>query len=155
MDFKFERTLDRIGINILHELQMNARTSFSEIGRRVGLSSPAVAERVKKMEDAGIICGYHAKIDHEKTGFPILAFVILVSHSGKFNKLFTFAEKSREIVECHCISGSEDFILRVITRSLSHLEGLIDKLSVFGETKTLIVLSSPIKMKDFDLKENK
>ena len=73
MNFKFESALDMLGVKILRELQQDARISFSELGRRVGLSSPAVAERVKKMEEAGIICGYHAKLDREKIGHPILA----------------------------------------------------------------------------------
>ena len=87
MNFNFERSLDQIGVKILHELQKNARMPFSEIGRRVGLSSPAVAERVKKMEDAGIICGYHVKVDHEKIGYPIVAFIFLTTQSEKYNKL--------------------------------------------------------------------
>jgi Lrp/AsnC family transcriptional regulator, leucine-responsive regulatory protein len=145
MYFKFERLLDQIGLKILNELQMNARISFSEIGRRVGLSSPAVAERVKKMEEAGIICGYHANVDHEKIGFPILAFIFLTTKSEKYDKVYEFAENTQEISECHCISGSESFILRVLSDSLSQLDALVDKLSKFGDTKTSIVLSSPVK----------
>ena len=144
MDFKFERLLDQIGVKILNELQMNARISFSEIGRRVGLSSPAVAERVKKMEEVGIICGYHANVDHEKIGFPILAFIFLTTKSEKYDKVYEFAENTQEIYECYCISGSESFILRVLSDSLSQLDALIDKLSEFGDTKTSIVLSSPV-----------
>ena len=135
MDFKFERSLDQIGVKILHELQMNARMSFSEIGRRVGLSSPAVAERVKKMEDAGIICGYHIKVDHEKIGYPIVAFIFLTTQSEKYNKVYKFAENTSEIFECHCISGSESFILRTFSSSVSQLDDLVEKLSEFGEAK--------------------
>ena len=145
MDFKFDRSLDQLGVKILNELQMNARISFSEIGRRVGLSSPAVAERVKKMEELGIICGYHAKVDHEKIGFPVLAFIFLTTKSEKYNKVYDFAENTQEISECHCISGSESFILRVLSDSLIQLDALVDELSEFGETKTSIVLSSPVK----------
>ena len=145
MDFKFERSLDQLGVKILYELQLNARISFSEIGRRVGLSSPAVAERVKKMEEIGIICGYHANVDHEKIGFPILAFVYLTSRSEKYNKIYAFAEITPEIIECYCISGSESFILKVFSSSVSQLDDTIEKLSEFGDTKTSIVLSSPVK----------
>ncbi len=151
MDFKFERSLDQIGVKILHELQMNARMSFSEIGRRVGLSSPAVAERVKKMEDAGIICGYHVKVDHKKIGLPILAFIFLTTQSDKYNRVYAYAEKTSEILQCHCISGNESFMLRTFTSSVSQLDDLIEKLSAFGETKTFIVLSSPINKAAFDL----
>lgn len=143
MNFNFERQLDQIGVKILHELQMDARISFSELGRRVGLSSPAVAERVKKMEETGLICGYHVNIDYEKIGFPILAFIFLTTRSERYNKVYTFADNTPEIIECHCISGSESFILRVLSRSVSHMDSIVAKLSEFGETKTSIVLSSP------------
>jgi len=152
MDIKFERSLDQIGVKIIHELQMNARISFSEIGRRVGLSSPAVAERVKKLEEAGIICGYHVKVNREKMGFPILAFIFLTTQFEKYKKIYSFAEKTSEIVECHCISGSESFILKVITGSVSQLDNLLEKLITFGETKTSIVLSSPIKKIAIEIK---
>lgn len=145
MDFKFESTLDKIDLNILHELQINARLSFSELGRRVGLSSPAVAERVRKMEETGIITGYHVTVDYEKIGFPILAFVLLTTQAEKYKKFYAFAENTMEITECHCISGEESFILRILTRSLSKLDDLIEKLTAFGETKTSIVLRSPLK----------
>ena len=151
MNFKIERALDQIGVKILHELQMNARISFSEIGRRVGLSSPAVAERVKKMEEIGIICGYNVNVDNEKIGFPILAFIFLTTQSEKYNKVYTLAENTPEIVECHCISGSESFILKVLSNSVSRLDDLVGKLSEFGATKTSIVLSSPIKKVVIDI----
>lgn len=151
MDFKFERSLDHIGIKILHELQKNARIPFSEIGRRVGLSSPAVAERVRKMEGAGIICGYHVNVNHEKIGFPIVAFIFLTTQSEKYNKVYKFAENTSRIFECHCISGSESFILKTFSSSISQLDDLVEKLGVFGETKTSIVLSSPIKKVALDI----
>ena len=97
MDFKFKGSLDKIGVKILHELQKNARMPYSKIGRRVGLSSPAVAERVKKMEDAGIICGYHVIVDHEKIGYPIIAFIFLTTRSEKYNRIYKFAENTSEI----------------------------------------------------------
>jgi Lrp/AsnC family transcriptional regulator, leucine-responsive regulatory protein len=152
MGLKIESSLDKIGVKILHELQKNARISFSEIGRRIGLSSPAVAERVKKMEEAGIICGYHAKVDHEKIGCPIAAFIFLTTQSGKYKKVFKLAESSSEIFECHCISGNESFILKAVSSSVSQLDDLIAKLEEFGETKTSIVLSSPIKKIVIDIK---
>ncbi len=144
MDFKFETSLDKIGLNILKQLQANARISYSEIGRRVGLSSPAVAERIKRLEDIGIISGYHANVDYTKVGFPILAFVFLTSLSEKYNEVYNFIEQTSEIIECHCISGNESFIIKAYSRSVSQLDQILEKLSEFGETKTTIVLSSPI-----------
>lgn len=145
MHLKSERLLDRIGINILGQLQENARIALSEIGRRVGLSSPAVAERVHKLEDAGVICGYHAAVDPEKIGYPVSAFIFLTTSSPQYGRVHTFAQRSTQIVECHHISGSESFLMKVVAHSVSHLDQLIEKLSEFGETKTSIVLSTPVR----------
>ena len=144
MNVKFESTLDQIGIEILFELQKNARTSFSKIGRRVGISSPAVLERIHKMEEIGIIRGYHVEIDREKVDSPILAFIYLTTQTEEYQNFYTFARNAAEVVECHCTSGSESFILRVVASSVSHLDRLVENLSTFGETKTSIVLSSPV-----------
>lgn len=145
MNAKFESSVDKIGMNILRELQMNARSTFSEIGRRVGLSSPAVAERIYKMEEAGIINGYHADINPSTFGQNILAFIMLTTQPEKYQKIYSFAEKQQEIIECHHISGNESLILKIVSDSISQLNSMVEKLSKFGETKTSIVLSSPIK----------
>lgn len=147
MNAKFESSVDKIGMNILQELQMNARSSFSEIGRKVGLSSPAVAERVYKMEEAGIINGYHADINPSIFGQEMMAFITLTTQPEKYQKIYSFAEKQKKILECHHISGNESLILKVVSGSISQLNHLVEKLSEFGETRTSIVLSSPVKKK--------
>ena len=147
MNAKFESSVDTIGMNILRELQINARSSFSKIGRKVGLSSPAVAERVYKMEGAGIINGYHADINPGAFGLDIMAFITLTTQPEKYEKIYAFAEKQKEIVECHHISGNESLMLKVVSGSISQLNGMVEKLGKFGETKTSIVLSSPIRKK--------
>jgi len=144
MDIKYKNALDQLGVKILRELQMNARTTFSEIGRRVGLSSPAVAERIEKMKEAGIIAGYHAKINPEKIGYPVSAFIHLTTKTENTAKVYEFARNTSEVIECHIISGKECFILRVLAGSVSNLGDLVEKLSVYGETETSIVLSSPV-----------
>jgi Lrp/AsnC family leucine-responsive transcriptional regulator len=144
MTAKVESPVDSIGMKILWELQMNARSSFSRIGRKVGLSSPAVAERVYKMESAGIINGYHADINPQAFGQDVMAFVTLTNQPEKYQAIYAFAEKKGEIVECHHISGSESLILKIVTGSIGQLDTLIQKLSQFGETKTAVVLSSPV-----------
>ncbi len=144
MDDKFDKAIDEMGVKILCELQKNARSTFSEIGRRVGLSSPAVAERVYKMEETGIINGYHADINPVIYGHEITAFISLTTQPERYQKIYSFAEKENEIIECHHISGVESLILRVVARSISQLDSLVARLSEFGETKTSIVLSSPI-----------
>ena len=147
MSVKFESSIDEIGIKILQALQMNARSTFSEIGKRVGLSSPAVAERIYKMEASGIINGYHADIKPDIFGHHILAFISLTTQPEKYQKIYSFAIKEKEIIECHHISGNESLIMKVVSVSIPHLESVVEKLSKFGETKTRIVLSSPINKK--------
>jgi Lrp/AsnC family leucine-responsive transcriptional regulator len=151
MNIKFEGTLDLLGIKILRELQNDARISFSELGRRVGLSSPAVAERVKKMEEAGIINGYHTKLNRQKIGMPILAFIFITMPKEKYERFYAFSEETANIRECHCVSGEEAFILRVATGSVAQLDNLIEKLVEFGETKTSIVLSTSVDKNVFDI----
>jgi Lrp/AsnC family leucine-responsive transcriptional regulator len=153
MDFGIERLLDRTGLNILRALQKNARLSFSELGRQVALSSPAVAERVRKMEAAGIISGYHARVEPEKVGLPIMAFILLKIRTEKYPDIFSLARRLSEILECHHVSGGESFIMKVVVSSIPHLEEVIEKLSPYGETSTLVVLSSPVQKQVLDLGE--
>ncbi len=136
--------LDDIGWNILSELQDNARLPFSELGRRVGLSTPAVVERIRQMEDAGVIRGYHAEVDPAKLGFGVLAFV-RVKVSG--DKLQTFTKVVRscpEALECHRVTGSESFIVKVAVSDINHLESVIDALMPYEATTTSMILSSPL-----------
>ena len=147
MDAKKLRSVDGIGMKILRELQINARSTFSEIGRKVGLSSPAVAERIYKMEETGIISGYHTTINPTVFGHNIMAFITLTTQPNKYNEIYTFAEKQKEILECHHVSGNESLILKVVSGSISQLDDMIDKLTKYGETKTSIVLSSPLQKK--------
>jgi Lrp/AsnC family transcriptional regulator, leucine-responsive regulatory protein len=141
------KLLDAIGWKIMEELQDNARISFAELGRRVGLSTPAVTERVRRMEEANIITGYHATIDPAKAGYPIVVFMRL-SIAGGDNMVRTATaamKKMAEIMECHRVTGTDSFILRAELLSIGHLESLIDRLTPFGMTSTSTVLSSPIK----------
>jgi Lrp/AsnC family leucine-responsive transcriptional regulator len=143
MTLDSEKLLDEIGWKIVRELQANARLSFAELGRRVGLSIPAVTERVHRMEDAGIITGYHAEVDLEKIGRPITAF-IRMSITGDAPRLTARLKEMPEIIECHRGTGGDSFILKASLASVHHLEKLIDGLLPFGMTTTSIVLSSPV-----------
>jgi Lrp/AsnC family leucine-responsive transcriptional regulator len=136
--------LDDIGWALLRELQENARLSFSELGRRVGLTPPAVADRVRRMEEAGIIRGYRLDLDHAKVGLPLTA-VIRVTHRGvNCVELGRIVSGYPEVLECHRITGAESYSMTVALRSVEHLQELIDRLMPFGETVTSIVLSSPV-----------
>ena len=142
----FEKLLDPIGWQILQHLQENARISHSELGRRVGLSTPAAAERVRRMEEAGIITGYHANVDPTKAGFPIVVYMRLAVSGGEnmVSRATAALKAMPELLECHRITGTESFLMRVCLHSVAHLETLIDRLTPFGMTSTSTVLSSPV-----------
>jgi len=139
-----EKLLDTTGWQILCALQEDARLSYSELGRRVGLSLPAVAERVRRLEDAGIITGYRAQVDTAKLGYPIMAFIRMSLTRDRDPQVSAIVREMPEILECHRITGSDCFVMRAVVSSVSHLETLIDRLSVYGELVTSVVLSSPV-----------
>jgi Lrp/AsnC family transcriptional regulator, leucine-responsive regulatory protein len=143
--------LDNVSWKIVEALQHNARLSYAELGRKVGLSTPAAAERVRRLEEAGIITGYHASLDLAKLGMPIRVLVHLTIHGGDVQVQRTVAAV-KELVEvgrCHRITGAESFILEANVVSIRHLEAFIDKLSTLGATSTSTVLSSPVQRREY------
>lgn len=142
---------DEIDKNILSELQADARISYAELGRRVGLTTPAVIERVRKLEDAGIILGYRAEIDTAKIGLPIMAFIRMSISGVDYSDIVRAAENSAEVLECHRGTGGDSFIMKVAVRSVEHLQEVIDRLVPYGITTTTIVLSSPVKHRIIDV----
>jgi Lrp/AsnC family leucine-responsive transcriptional regulator len=145
MALEIEKLLDATGWQILHALQENARLSYSELGQRVGLSSPAVAERIRRMEDVGIISGYHTEINLAKVGFPITAIIRMSTAPGEHCTSFIgFVENIPEVLTCYRVTGSDSLIMRIIASSVEHLESLIDQLSAHGQLTTSIVLSTPV-----------
>ncbi|MBX3080391.1 MAG: Lrp/AsnC family transcriptional regulator [Anaerolineae bacterium] len=142
--------LDHLDWVILELLQTNARMPFSEIGRQVGLSQPAVAERVRRLEAEGVICGYHAEINTELIGHPITAIIRISTPGGiHSDRAAAHAASMREIIECHKVTGSDCFVMKVLVKSIKHLESVIDQLSPFGTLNSSIVLDSPIKSRIF------
>lgn len=139
-----DHLLDDIGWKILAELQQNARISFTELGRIVGLSTPAVTERVHKMEEAGIILGYRAQINPAKVGLPILAFVNVKVGGENLARFMELAATHPEVLECHRVTGAESFLLKVAVSDVSHLERLLDALMPYVATTTLMVLSTAL-----------
>jgi Lrp/AsnC family leucine-responsive transcriptional regulator len=138
--------LDRIAWKIVEELQQNARISWAELGRRVGLTTPAVAERVHRLEKLGVIRGFHADINLERLGMPILIFVRL-SMSGPESLVRAFQQQAKnweEVLECHRVTGSDSFIVKARVVSVEHLEIFLDDLGHYGTTSTATVLSSPV-----------
>lgn len=137
--------IDDIDRKIIIELQSDARTSYAELGRRVGLTTPAVIERVRKLEDAGIIMGYRAQIDTTKVGLPITAFVRMSITGVDYSHIIEVAEESNEVLECHRGTGGDSFIMKIAVSSVEHLQEVIDRLTPYGITTTTIVLSSPVR----------
>lgn len=137
--------LDEIDKKLLSELQDDARTSYAELGRRVGLTTPAVIERIRKLEDAGIVTGYRAEIDTSKVGLPITAFIRMSISGVDYSHIIEVAEVSNEVMECHRGTGGDSFIMKVAVASVEHLQEMIDRLTPYGITTTTIVLSSPVR----------
>lgn len=136
--------LDKLHWSILTVLQENARLSFAEIGRMVGLSAPAVAERVQKLEDAGVIRRYTVALDHAKIGLSLQAVVLFTTNSGKLSTFLKHIEKLQEVMECHRITGNYCLLLKIAVKSPAHLEEVINRFVEYGETITSVVLSSPL-----------
>jgi Lrp/AsnC family transcriptional regulator, leucine-responsive regulatory protein len=136
--------LDEIGRKLLTALQCDARTSFTDLGRLVGLSAPAVAERVRRLEDAGIITGYRAEVNPSRLGLPICAFIRIHTSGGMEARTAELVQTLPEVIECHRVTGSDCFVVKILVSSIPHLEELIDRLSPYGELTTSIVLSSPV-----------
>jgi Lrp/AsnC family transcriptional regulator, leucine-responsive regulatory protein len=135
------KTLDKLSQRILKELCNDARVSNAEIGRRVGLSSPAVAERIQKMEEQGIVRGHHTVVDFDKLGLSIRALINFKSLSLKHDDMLNMIENMPEIVEWHTITGTPCMVLKVVTNSSKELEAVIVHLGKFGETSTSLILS--------------
>jgi Lrp/AsnC family leucine-responsive transcriptional regulator len=144
--FDRQAALDDLDWRILEALQDNARITFSELGRRVSLTPPAVAERIRRMEDSGVITGYRVELDHARVGLPILAFVRLRAAGDiKCLELGELTKDIPEILECHRITGEDSYIVKVAVRSVEHLERLVDSLMPYAETVTSLVFSSPVR----------
>lgn len=141
MGAELARLLDPIGRRLLAALQEDARLTYGELGARVGLSPPAVAERMRRLEEAGVITGYRAQIDMAKLGVPITAFIRCNSPGPQIGAI---ARAAPEVLECHRVTGSDAFILKVVVASVAHLETLIDRFLPYGQSTTSIVLSSPV-----------
>src|SRR5207245_9921614 len=140
-----ERLLDETGWHILEALQENARLSFSELGQRVGLSSPAVAERVRRMEDAGFITAYRAEVNTAKIGNPTTAIIRITNSPGeRCTRLTASTQEIPEVLECYRVTGSDSLVMKVMASSVEHLESLIDRLSEHGLLTTSIVLSTVV-----------
>ena len=139
---KPERLLDEIGWRILTAFQENARMSFSDLGRRVGLSAPAVADRVRRMEDAGIITGYRVALAPEKLGYSIIAVIRVSAPEENCARLGTLVRGLSGVLESHRVTGTDRLVVKVVVPSVAHLDNIVNQLSRYGTATAAIVLSS-------------
>lgn len=137
-------TLDPVNLRLLAELRDNPRLSMSELARRIGMSAPAVTERVQRLEDSGVITGYRMEIDPVALGMPVTALVRIRPGPGQLLKVAETAERTPQVVEAYRITGDDCFLLKVHAPSIGELEDILDRFLLFGQTTTSIVVSVPV-----------
>jgi Lrp/AsnC family leucine-responsive transcriptional regulator len=136
--------LDRTDWRLLAELQKDGRASFAELARAVAMSPSAVAERIRRLEEAGVIAGYRATVDPERVGLTVMAFVRLRYPTGNYRPFHAMLDTTPEIVEAHHVTGEDCFVLKVLARSMRHLEEVTGRISGLGAVTTSVVYSSPL-----------
>jgi len=137
-------TLDKTDWRLLAELQRDGRTSYAELARAVAMSASAVAERIRRLEEAGVISGYRAVVDPERVGLAVMAFVRLRYPTGNYRPFHALLDSTPEIVEAHHVTGEDCFVLKVMARSMRHLEEVTGRISGLGSVTTSVVYSSPL-----------
>ncbi len=137
-------SLDATDWLILDALQRNGRAGYAELARAVSMSASAVTERVRRMEEAGIIQGYSAVVDPERLVLPILAFVRLRYPTGNYKPFHDLVAVTPEILEAHHVTGDDCFVIKVAARSMRHLEEVSGRISALGSVTTSVVYSSPL-----------
>ena len=141
--YRTEGRVDKTAWRLLRELQADARLSFSALARRVGMSTPAVAERVRRLEDSGVIVGYRATVDRAQLGRPMGAFLRLTTSATSYQRVIALCGSLDAVIECHHITGDDCFLIRLAVTSVAELEDVIARFRRFGTAHTSIVLSSP------------
>ena len=136
--------LDATNRLLLAELQADARLSLAELGRRVGLSSPAVAERLERLQRAEVILGYHARLNPRALGLSLSAVIRVRPAPRELHQVAELAKATSEVVDCRRITGEDCYIMTAHVRSVEHLEEVIDRFAAYGQTTTSIVQSAPV-----------
>jgi len=140
--------IDETDRRIIGELVRDGRVSFAELGRRVNLSPPSVAERVQRLERDGVITGYRAELDPSALGFPLIAIVRVKPAPGQLKRIPELAAEIPEVGECHRITGEDCFFLKLHLRSIDELGDVLDRFLAYGETTTSLINASPIPRRD-------
>jgi Lrp/AsnC family leucine-responsive transcriptional regulator len=136
--------LDEIAQKLLRELQSDARLSYAELGRRVGLSPSATAERLRQLEEAGVIRGYRAEIDPDCLGLNVKAIIRMSCDGEQYRRFVAFLDTCEEVRECHHVTGGDALMITVLVGSIEELEQLVMKFLRFGVPTTSVVLSTPL-----------
>ena len=146
--------IDAVNRRVLEELQRDPRLTMSELGRRVGMSSPAVTERVRRLEEAGVIRGYRLDLNPVALGLPIAAYIRIRPNPGQLPRIAELAQQIPEVVECHRVTGEDCFILKVHIPAIDQLDQLLDSFLLYGSTTTSIIQSSPVPLRPPPLPED-
>jgi Lrp/AsnC family transcriptional regulator, leucine-responsive regulatory protein len=139
--------LDDVNRRLLLELQEDARLTQAELGRRVGLSAPAVAERLQRLEAEGVIAGYRAVVNPRAAGFALSAVLRIRPAPRELRKVAELARGTPEVVECHRITGEDCYFMKLHLRDVEHMEEVIDRFAVYGQTTTSLMQSSPVPLR--------
>jgi Lrp/AsnC family transcriptional regulator, leucine-responsive regulatory protein len=139
-----EGVLDQVNTALLRELQAEPRIATSELARRVGMSAPAVRERIQRLEAVGVIAGYRVVIDPAAVGLPLTAFSRIRPVPGALPKIAKLAAETPEVTECYRITGEDCFLVKLHAPALDQLETILDRFLAFGNTTTSIVVSTPV-----------
>jgi Lrp/AsnC family leucine-responsive transcriptional regulator len=139
--------LDEINVRILDELRREPRLTMTELGRRIGMSSPAVTERVRRLEETRVIRGYRLDLDPAALGLPLTAYIRIRPDPGQLPRVAELARSIPEVVECHRITGEDCFILKAHFPAIDQLDRLLDQFLVYGNTTTSIVQSTPVPLR--------
>jgi Lrp/AsnC family leucine-responsive transcriptional regulator len=136
--------LDETNLRLLDELQEDGRASLAELGRRVGLSSPAVAERLRRLEDDGVITAYRAVVDPRKLGYGLGVLIRVRPAPRMLAEVAELARQERAVLECHRVTGDDCYVMTAYVRDVEHLEQVIDRFAAYGSTTTSVMQSSPV-----------
>jgi Lrp/AsnC family leucine-responsive transcriptional regulator len=145
--------IDTVNLRILEELQRDPRLTMSELGRRIGMSSPAVTERVRRLEESGVIRGYRLDLNPVALGLPIAAYIRIRPDPGQLPRVAELARQIPEVVECHRVTGEDCFVLKVHIPAIEQLDRLLDSFLLYGSTTTSIIQSSPVPLRPPPLPE--
>ncbi len=135
---------DRVDTAILTALQGNGRQSIADLARQINMSHSAAAERVRRLEESGVITGYGAQVDPERLGFTILAYLRLRYPSSIYEPLHTLLAGIPEVIEAHHVTGDDCFIMKVVATNMKHLERVSGRIGTLGSVTTSVVYSSPL-----------